>query len=181
MNILNKFLIIALLAFTPVLIAEEENGIKFQAVACPTTLNLQNGINIYSLLIALKVTNETASAVIVNTQSPLLPILKNEKGETIGVDSGADMYIPAGKSDYTDVDPKHSIYLPVSATISLHEKGFDISGKTKSGASWVVKNLPKGKYNLALSYNSTYLEPHAVRNDFWRGNIKTEFIQINIK
>jgi len=182
MNYFKKVKIIAILFTTPTfLLSKEVDKIEFQAVGTPVELSLNNPGKVYSMLFALKVTNLNDAAILINTHCLVKPILKKENGEKLQIFVGSDRYIHPEPADFQYLEPKHSNYLPINASITIFNNKLFIYGVSRSGTSWRYENLPKGKYYLSLKYNTKDEDGVKGFDNFWRGEVTADPLEIIFK
>lgn len=182
MNCIKKCKIIAILFTIPTfLVAKEVDKIEFQTVATPVELNLNSPEKVYSMLFALQVTNLNDAAILINSHCMVKPILKKENGEKLQIFVGSDRYIHPEPADFQYLKPKHSFYLPISASITIAKDKLTIYGISRSGTYWRYENISKGKYYLSLNYNTK--DENGVKgfDNFWRGEVTTDPIEIIFK
>jgi len=71
--------------------------------------------------------------------------------------------------------------LPINASITIFNNKLFIYGVSRSGTSWRYENLPKGKYYLSLKYNTKDEDGVKGFDNFWRGEVTTDPIEIIFK
>lgn len=163
-------------------------NVSFGVVVLPDIIPIpENGdVSIQSLLLCLKVTNNSDEILCISRYESALPKLTALNGERLPIAYYRNATRECGSGDFVYLSPGRSTYILTSCSFGMLDGKPSLFGDDNAGGLWKIGNIKKGNYLLSLAYR---VDPNLFPKERfkqaqvpgWAGEIETKPIPISFK
>ncbi|MFT3991911.1 MAG: hypothetical protein QM680_10930 [Luteolibacter sp.] len=129
-----------------------------------------------SMLVALKITNSSDAAVVINRYDSPVPVFEDASGKPLKVNTGRDVFVAPAKSNYFVLRARHTIYLNVDVSVVRQGDHYRFYGIGTNGNFWECSGRESDFSRIGLVYRSEDHQVVPVSAGVWVGEKVTKMV-----